>query len=140
MTNTANHHAIILFDGVCNFCNSSVRFIIERDSGKRFRFASLQSPYAVDLLNQHGEEPGKLNTIVLLQDGILYKKSSAALQIAQQLDGLWPAMAIFKIVPAFIRDAVYNFIARYRYRWFGKQDSCPVPPPGIQERFISTET
>lgn len=140
MPNTSNHQAIVLFDGVCNFCNNSVRFIIERDSGKQFRFASLQSSYAVDLLEKYGEVPHKLNTIVLIQNGKIYKKSSAALQIAQQLDGLWPVMAVFKIVPPFIRNAVYDFIASQRYRWFGKLDSCPVPPPGIQDRFISTET
>ncbi len=133
-------HPVILFDGVCNFCNSSVRFVINRDRQKLFRFASLQSSYAQNLLQDHVDYQDELDSIVLVQQGKIYIKSTAALHIAKQLDGLWPLMTGFFIVPRFIRDAVYDFIARHRYKWFGKQNACPVPPLGIQDRFISTET
>lgn len=133
-------HAVILFDGVCNFCNSSVRFVIKRDPQKRFQFASLQSTYAQNLLREKIDHPEQVDSIVLVQNGEAHTKSTAALKIARQLGGLWPLFSSFLIIPRFIRDAVYDFIARNRYQWFGKKEACPMPPPGIQDRFISTET
>jgi predicted DCC family thiol-disulfide oxidoreductase YuxK len=123
---------VILFDGVCNLCTGSVQFVIERDSRKRFRFASLQSPVAERLLGQRDN----LESMILVQDGKTYRKSGAALRIARQLDGLWPLLALFLVVPRFLRDAVYDWIGRRRYRMFGKRDTCWVPRPELAERFL----
>ena len=123
---------VILFDGVCNLCTGSVQFVIERDSGKQFRFASLQSPVAERLLGRRDE----LESMVLVQDGEVYRKSTAALRIARRLDGLWPALAIFLVVPRFLRDAVYDWIGRRRYRLFGKRDVCWTPQPELADRFL----
>src|SRR5690606_21875818 len=112
---------VILFDGVCNLCNSAVDFTIQRDKKGRFKFASLQSDSAKELLESTGisvENAEKLDTILLLKDNILYEKSSAALRIAKQLNGLWPVMYGFIIIPPFIRDFIYDFIAKNRYKWF----------------------
>jgi predicted DCC family thiol-disulfide oxidoreductase YuxK len=123
---------VILFDGVCNLCTGSVRFVIERDARKRFRFASLQSPVAERLLGRRDD----LESMVLVQDGEIYRKSTAALRIARRLDGLWPALAIFLVVPRFLRDAVYDWIGRRRYRLFGKRDVCWTPQPELADRFL----
>ena len=126
---------IILFDGVCNLCSASVRFVIKRDRKKKFRFASLQSAVAKKLLAQFEiEEAGK--TIVLLKDHKFYFRSDAALEISRELDGVWPSLYILKIVPRFIRDAVYNFISQRRYQWFGKTDECWLPSPDLSARFV----
>jgi predicted DCC family thiol-disulfide oxidoreductase YuxK len=117
---------------VCNLCTGSVQFVIERDSRKQFRFASLQSPVAERLLGRRDD----LESMVLLQDGKIYRKSTAALRIARRLDGLWPALAIFLGVPRFLRDAVYDAIGRRRYRMFGKRDVCWTPQPELAERFL----
>ena len=123
---------VILFDGVCNLCTGSVRFVIERDARKQFRFASLQSPVAQRLLGRRDD----LESMVLVQDGEIYRKSTAALRIARRLDGLWPALALFLVVPRFLRDAVYDWIGRRRYRMFGKRDACWTPQPELADRFL----
>ena len=123
---------VILFDGVCNLCTGSVQFVIERDSRKRFRFASLQSPVAEKLLGQREN----LEAVILVQDGKTYRKSGAALRIARQLDGLWPALWVLLVIPRFLRDAVYDWIGRRRYRMFGKREVCWTPQPGLADRFL----
>ena len=123
---------VILFDGVCNLCTGSVQFVIERDSRKRFRFASLQSPVAEKLLGQREN----LEAVILVQDGKTYRKSSAALRIARQLDGLWPALWVLLVIPRFLRDAVYDWIGRRRYRMFGKREVCWTPQPELADRFL----
>ena len=126
---------IILFDGVCNLCSASVRFVIKRDRKKKFRFASLQSEGAKKLLAQFEiEKVGK--TIVLLKRDKFYFRSDAALEISRDLDGLWSSLYILKIIPRFIRDAVYNFISKHRYQWFGKTDECWLPSPDLSARFV----
>ena len=110
-------HPILLFDGVCNLCNGAVQFIIERDEDGFFRFASLQSDAAKKLLEQYPEAPEDISTIVLLEKGRLYTKSDAALRAARYLSGAWPALYGFVIVPRPIRNTVYDWIARNRYRW-----------------------
>jgi predicted DCC family thiol-disulfide oxidoreductase YuxK len=132
-----NDHAVILFDGVCNLCNSSVQFIIKHDPRSRFRFAALQSEFGQDQLGKHGLSKDQLLTIVLLINGKVYDQSRAALEIARRLSGLWPMMYIFIIVPPFIRDMVYNWVSRNRYKWFGRQDECMIPTPELKARFIS---
>ena len=126
---------IILFDGVCNFCNASVQFIIERDPKAQFHFASLQSDVGQGLLRDHNI-PLDVQSIVLIENGQAFRKSTAALRIARRLSRGWPLLAAFMIIPPFIRNAVYDFIARNRYKWFGKQDSCMLPAPELASRFL----
>ncbi|NOS94128.1 MAG: thiol-disulfide oxidoreductase DCC family protein [Cyclobacteriaceae bacterium] len=126
---------VILFDGVCNLCAASVTFVIQRDPSARFRFASLQSSYGQEKLINAGFK-SHFDTIVLLKDGKVYTRSDAALEVARDLKGLWPALYIFKIVPAFIRNGIYNWIATNRYKWFGKKESCMIPTPDLKARFI----
>ena len=132
-----NNQPIILFDGVCNLCNGSVQFIIRRDPGSRFHFAALQSDFGNSQLLRYGIPPGMLNSVILIQDGKAHQKSNAALEIAKQLSGLWPAMYIFKIIPRFIRDWVYDRIAKNRYKLFGRRDECMIPTPGLKGRFVN---
>lgn len=137
MMNKADGHPIVLFDGVCNLCNRSVMFIIRHDPDAVFRFAALQSDagrQALSMLNQAQEN---VSSIVLLQGQKVFTHSTAALSIARQLKGPIKFAYAFIIIPRFIRDAVYNWIARNRYRWFGKKDQCMVPGPDLLRRFIS---
>lgn len=130
---------IIFFDGVCNLCNGMVQFTITHDPEHRFRFASLQSQLAKDMLLPLGIDPGQKASFVLLDDGKIYQRSTAALCVARRLNGLWPLLYGLIIIPKFIRDAVYDYVARNRYRWFGKQESCWVPTPELKELFLDTE-
>lgn len=130
-------NAIVLFDGVCNLCNSSVQFIIARDTKAYFRFASLQSEVGKSLLASHHLSPDSIDTIVLVEKGNAFVRSAAALRIAQHLDGAWRWLSIFRVLPLPLRDALYNFVARNRYRWFGKEESCWLPTPDLRERFLS---
>ena len=127
---------IILFDGVCNFCNASVNFIMKRDSKVMFKFAALQSDFAKQHLQGSGVDPDALESVVLIEGSKVYTKSSAALNIAKQLDGLWPMFYVFIIVPTFIRNPIYNFIARNRYKWFGKREQCRIPTAEERSRFV----
>ncbi|HAK79768.1 MAG TPA: hypothetical protein DCR35_01955 [Runella sp.] len=126
---------IIFFDGVCNFCNASVNFIIDHDSTHRYRFASLQSELGQKTLQENGYSTVELNTILLLRNGKLYQKSTAALEIARYLKG-WSWLYGFIILPRFIRDAFYGLVARNRYRIFGKSESCRIPTPEERSLFI----
>jgi predicted DCC family thiol-disulfide oxidoreductase YuxK len=127
---------VILFDGVCNLCNKSVQIVLKNDSKKLFLFASLQSKAGQALLQQYNLPLNNFNSFVLIQNGKAYLKSNAALQIATQLKGLYPLLYAFKIVPLFIRNAVYDFIAKNRYKWFGKSDTCMMPSPDIKKQFL----
>ena len=129
---------LILFDGVCNLCNSSVNFVIDRDPKARFSFASLQSEVGQVLLNAQGIPSGSLQSVMLWKGGVLYQKSRAALEIASRLNGAWPLMHGFRVVPTFFRDMVYDYIAANRYKWFGKTDECRLPQPGVKKRFVET--
>ena len=127
---------VILFDGVCNLCTGSVRFVIERDSRKQFRFASLQSPVAEKLLGPQRNEADRLESVVLVVGARIYRKSSAALLIARRLDGLWPLLSVLLAIPRPLRDAVYDWIGRRRYRMFGKRAACWKPQPELADRFL----
>lgn len=129
-----NEQHIIFFDGVCNLCNSSVRFIIKRDKKAHFKFATLQSVKTHELLKPFGNIHE--DSVLYLKNGTLYKNSTAALQIARKLDGLWPLLFVFIIVPTFLRDAVYSWIAKNRYRWFGKRQVCMIPDKELMGRFL----
>ncbi len=126
---------LILFDGVCNFCSASVRFVIRRDPHARFRFAALQSDVGQYFGQQY--DFSNLESMVLLQQGEVYQKSSAALRIAQQLNGLWPLLYVLIIIPRPVRDFVYDFIGQRRYRWFGKTETCWLPDEAIRSRFFT---
>ena len=131
-----SEESVILFDGVCNLCNNSVNFVIDRDPHAHFKFASLQDVPKVDVLKPYAETASGLSSIMLIENGRVYQRSTAALRIARRLTGGWPLMYGFMIIPAFIRNWVYDFIAANRYRWFGKQDSCRMPEPHLKERFL----
>ena len=127
---------IILFDGECNFCDSSVQFIIKRDPKGLFHFASLQSPTGQELQKKH-QVPEDIDSIVLIEKGEAYYKSAAALRICRHLKGAWKLFYGFIIVPRFIRNVAYDIIAKNRYKWFGKkEESCMLPSPSIRKRFI----
>jgi predicted DCC family thiol-disulfide oxidoreductase YuxK len=128
---------IVLFDGVCNLCNRTVNFVIDRDPRGRFRFAALQSDAARKLLHAHGRTlANPPSSILLLENGRWYEESAAALRIARGLRGLWKLAFAAIAVPRPLRDALYRFIARRRYRWFGTAEQCRVPTPELRERFL----
>lgn len=129
---------VILFDGVCNFCNSSVHFIIQRDKKKYFRFAAFQSEAGQQLVRQYRLESLNLQTLVLIKDEKVYMRSSAALRIARKLSGGWAALYPFIIIPSLLRDIPYKLISKNRYRWFGRKQECMIPSPDIKERFLTT--
>jgi predicted DCC family thiol-disulfide oxidoreductase YuxK len=130
-------HPIILFDGICNLCNGAVQFIIKHDRDKKFLFASLQSETGQQLLKQFGLSLKNFNSFTLVQDDRVYTKSTGALKVARQISGGWKFLYAFIIIPAFIRDGIYSWIANNRYKWFGKKDSCMIPTPELQARFLS---
>lgn len=129
---------VVLFDGVCNLCNSSVNFIIDRDKKKRFSFASLQSEAADELLKNHDSIKSEAASVILNEGGNLYTGSSAALRIGSMLGGTYSFLKAFLMIPRPIRDAGYKYIARNRYRWFGKSDTCRIPEPGLERRFLES--
>lgn len=132
----ATEHPIVLFDGECNLCNSSVQFIIKRDTKKQFRFASLQGKKGQQVLQQFHLPADSFNSFLLLEGDTLYTKSTGALRMLRALGGGWQLLYALIIVPKFIRDGVYNWISRNRYKWFGKRDECMIPTPELRERFL----
>lgn len=128
---------IILFDGVCNLCQRSVQFVIRNDRAARYRFASLQSSAAARVLGERDNRHDSLSSVLLIDEGSVYRKSRAALRILRGLDAPWPLLYyLFFWVPALIADPVYDFIGNRRYRWFGRKRSCWVPDPNIRRRFL----
>ena len=128
---------IILFDGVCNLCNSTIQKIIELDKKNIFKFASLQSEFGQDFLEKNHLGKDEFKSIILIDGENFYTKSDAALRIGKELSGIYSLSGIFLIVPKFIRNSVYDFIAKNRYKWFGKKESCWLPTPELQEKFIN---
>jgi predicted DCC family thiol-disulfide oxidoreductase YuxK len=139
MTDTPKHETIVLFDGVCNLCNRAVRFIIPRDPRGRIRFASRQSPVGQRLLAKYHAAEREIDSVVLIDGGQLYTKSSAVLRITHKLNGLWPTFYLLTLLPCTWRDTVYDWVARNRYRWFGKRESCMLPTPDLKSRFLDSE-
>lgn len=127
---------VILFDGVCHLCQGVVKFIIKRDPAGRFRFASLQSQAGSQLLQAAGAHAESLDSVVLIENGTYYIRSAAALRIARGLRSPWPLLYALIVVPRGLRDAVYQFVANHRYRWFGKDETCLVPTRELRERFL----
>lgn len=130
-------HPVVLFDGVCKLCNASVNFILQRDPKGRIKFAPLQSDYGQALFKEYGKGSEMPDSIIFLEGDRLTAKSTAALRIIKYLDRLWPLCMIFLLVPRFIRDFVYDIVAKNRYRWFGKNDTCRIPDPEHEDRFFT---
>lgn len=130
------NHGILLFDGVCNFCNGAVNFIIDHDPQAYFRFAALQSDAGQALLARFNLPRSDFDTMIVIDHGQCYQRSTAALQIARHLTLPWRLGAIGLLIPAFVRDPLYALVARNRYRWFGRQDACRIPTPDIRARFL----
>lgn len=139
MINIPNNKQLILFDGVCNLCNSSVLYVIKRDKKDKFLFAPLQSEIGKTIIKKFNIDTEETDSILLYnpnKDSLTYK-STAALLVAKQLGLPTNVLAIFIIIPAFIRNWVYNFIAKNRYKWYGKKDACMIPTPKLQSKFIA---
>ncbi|QGH35605.1 DUF393 domain-containing protein [Gracilibacillus salitolerans] len=128
---------IILFDGICNFCSSSVQFIIKRDPDLKFQFASLQSNEGKQLLIEH-QISTDMDSMVLIEKGCVYTKSTAALRIAKELNGAYQLLLVFLVIPKPVRDIFYTILAKNRYRWFGKKEQCMIPKPEDKQRFLDT--
>jgi predicted DCC family thiol-disulfide oxidoreductase YuxK len=137
---------VLLYDGVCALCNSLVRFLVERDRHRRFRYAALQSEFARNALAPYGEDPTALSTVFLLQrfgrsDQVCLRRSRAALAAMRRLGGGWAFCArILGVLPTFLLDAGYRAVARLRYRTFGRYDTCPLPPPEHRDLFLDAAT
>ena len=127
--------SIVLFDGECSFCDASVQFILKRDPAGKFNFASLQSEVGMQLLAQH-DLPADVSTMVLIEKGQAFTRSSAALKVARKLSGMWFLFYAFMLVPKSIRDGVYNLIAKHRYRLMGRKEACALPDPAVRGRFL----
>lgn len=128
--------AVVLFDGVCNFCNASINFVIERDKVGYFKFAPLQSETGQDLVARHQIDTFANDSVILIEEGKVSTHSDAALNIARRLDGIWSWFYALKAVPRFIRDPAYRLIAKNRYRLFGRRDSCMLPTAEVRARFL----
>jgi predicted DCC family thiol-disulfide oxidoreductase YuxK len=130
-------HSIILFDGVCNLCNGAVQFVIKRDNKNQFLFASLQSEEGKQILEDNNFSANKSDSFLLVEDGKVYERSTAALRVLKNLSGLRSLLYGFIIVPKFIRDSVYNWIAKNRYQRFGRKDECMIPTPELKAKFLN---
>ena len=133
----SNNHSIILFDGVCNFCNYWVNYVMDRDKNDKYRFAALQSESGQKILIENGLSTDEFDTFVLIEEGKIHQRSTAALMIAKNVSGIYRIFYLFIILPAKFRDAVYNLIAKYRYKIFGKRDVCRVPTEEQRNKFLS---
>ncbi|MFB6232216.1 MAG: thiol-disulfide oxidoreductase DCC family protein [Salinibacter sp.] len=134
------HHALLLFDGVCNLCNGFVNFVIDNDPEGYFVLGALQSDAARPYLQAYGVDPEALNTLFLIENGEIYERSTAALRVARHLQAPWPLLYALIAVPAPLRDRVYDWVSNHRYQWFGKRNQCRVPTPDLQSRFLQQAT
>jgi len=130
------HQPIILFDGVCNFCNGAVNFTIKRDKQKQIRFAALQSEAGRQLVQQYGLPDDDMRSFLFIENSKVYNRSTAALKVCMYLKGLGPLCYGLIVIPAFIRNGIYDWIARNRYKWFGERHECMVPTPDVRARFL----
>lgn len=131
--------SVILFDGVCNLCNASINFIMKRDTKNRFLVGALQQGPGQKLLSNFQVDPSYLDSLVLVERGQIYFRSTAALKIAKNLSGPWPIFYPLIFLPAFLRDPIYDWIGKNRYRWFGKKNTCRLPTPEEKAKFLSFE-
>ena len=130
------HHALLFFDGVCNLCNGFVNFVIDNDPEGYFILGALQSDAARPHLRACGIDPEALDTLVLIENGEIYERSTAALRVARHLRAPWPLLYALIAIPAPLRDRVYDWVADHRYQWFGRRNQCRVPTPDLQSRFL----
>ncbi len=131
-----DENPVILFDGVCHLCHSSVNFVLRKDKKEQFRFAPLKSEVANQLLNKANYHKTLPDSVVLIDQGIVYIESDASLRVLYLLGGVWKILALMRFIPRFIRQAAYRLIARNRYKVFGRYESCPIPQPGWKSRFL----
>jgi predicted DCC family thiol-disulfide oxidoreductase YuxK len=137
MLNLPSNKKIILFDGVCNLCDSAVQFVIKHDKKDTFRFVALQSKLGAEILAYIGIDTKNIDSIVLYEPGVAYYyKSDAVLQIAKNLDGFFLLGTVFKILPSGIRNQLYDYIAKNRYKWYGKKENCMIPTPELKIKFL----
>jgi predicted DCC family thiol-disulfide oxidoreductase YuxK len=127
---------IVLFDGVCNLCSNSVQFILKRDKKNQFLFGSLQGKAGQEYLAKFNLPANTFNSFMLVEGDTLYTRSAAALRMLKYLGGGWPLLYAFIIIPKFIRDGVYNLVAKNRYKWFGKKEACWIPAPALKAKFL----
>lgn len=127
---------VILFDGVCNLCNGFVQFIIKHDKTEKFSFAPLQSVFAKEILGKNNLNADDLKSVIFIANNMVYTKSNAALQIARCFGGWWHLLFYLKVLPLGLRNFVYDFVGKNRYKWFGKADACMVPSPKLLHRFL----
>ncbi len=132
----ARHERVIVFDGVCNWCNAWVNITIDYDPHAKFKFGMLQSEPAQQILKELRLPAEGFETFLLLEQGHVYTKSTAALRVLKQLSGFWPFFYLGIVIPRPLRDALYDYIARRRYEWMGKADTCRVPTPADRDRFV----
>lgn len=136
MSDSTHPFPVILFDGVCNLCHRSVRWILKRDAAGTFRFASLQSAAARRMLPERLLSSGTPSSVFLVDGGTVWEKSDAWFEIVRRIGGRWSALGFLRALPRGLRDGVYDFIAARRYRWFGRLDRCPLPDPKYKNRFL----
>ncbi len=134
---TDKNHPVILFDGDCNLCNATVNFIISHDRAQVFRFASLQTDFAKALLTTLASPLPDANSVILIEDGRIFIKSTAIFRILKRLNGLWRVGYFFALIPKFVRDWTYDFVAKHRYRWFGMRKTCRMPEESDKDRFLA---
>jgi len=137
MNNLPKDKKIILFDGVCNLCDSAVQFIIKHDKKDVFRFVALQSDLGQEILKHIGIDTKNIDSVILYEAGVAYYyKSAAALEIAKNLGGFFHFGTVFRIIPSGISNQLYDYIAQNRYKWYGKKDSCMIPSPELESKFL----
>ena len=137
MTDFPKDKKIILFDGVCNLCDSTVQFLIKKDTKDVFRFAAIQSEIGQEIIKKIGIDTSKTDSIILYEPGkAYYFKAEAAIRIASELGGVYPLMKGFLVLPALINNSVYDYIAGNRYKWYGKKDNCMIPTPELKSKFL----
>ncbi len=132
-----NNQSIILFDGVCNFCNSAVNFVIKRDKNNLIQFSPLQTEIAHELLARHKLPTEDMKSFIFIEQGKSYTQSTAALKVCRYLTGLWPLLYSFIIISHFVRDGIYKWIAKNRYKWFGQKNECMMPAQELQRKFLN---
>lgn len=131
--------SIVFFDGVCNLCSASIDFILKRDTKNQFLVGTLQADLSKKILTNYAVREDYLESLILLERGQVYFKSTAALRIARNLNGVWPVFFLLIVLPLWIRDPVYDWVGRNRYRWFGKKNTCRIALPSERARFLSQE-
>lgn len=130
---------IILFDGVCNLCNSSIQFVIKRDTDDLFRYAALQSEIGQKLVSERNIDTENIDSIILIEPGVAYyTKSDAALQVGKSLKGYRTISSVLNLIPSGLRNIIYDYVARNRYKWYGKKDQCMIPTPELQSKFLDS--